>query len=768
MSKVTYEWDLNTIQDDSETLIPWLKEKQIPEFLAPLLWQRGITSNDKLVNFFEPTPELIHDPYLMFDMEKAVERIQEAIALGQKILIYGDYDADGITSTTVLKEAIETVGGEVSIYLPDRFKDGYGPNKLAYERLIAERNIELIVTVDNGVAGHEAIAYANSVGVDVVVTDHHEIPAELPDAFAIVHPRHPEGKYPFGELAGVGVAFKVATALLEEVPEEMLDLVAIGTIADLVPLTDENRVLVQFGLEVMKQGQRLGLSALLKVADIKPQEVTEESIGFGIGPRLNAIGRLGDATPGVTLLSCFSEGEATTLAEHIDSINQERQEIVKEISKEAIEMVAQIGEQSIYVLAKNGWHEGVLGIVASKIVQETGRPALVLGINTETGIAKGSGRSIEDVNLYEALSSAAELFNAFGGHQMAAGMSLSSDNLILLQEGLNTYVEKQGIDFSTGVSLKIDGELKISEIGIQQIQEIRRLAPFGTDNPSPLFLVKDVSPIDVKQIGADKTHLKFQVSEAENKLDCLAFNFGSESSELSTADRVSVVGNLAINEWNGNQRPQIMIKDFKIPGLQILDKRGQKLEINSFDLTKTLFVFSQRAQLEKSRIDHMNVCLTTEVPDGTWEEIVFVDCPVVATDVKICLENQEPKKIHLYLNSKDEAYLNGMPSREQFAQLFKFIAQYENVDVRHKLADISNYLKIKTSLLIFMIQVFSDLGFVTIENGLMNKVAEPETKPLTESDIYQDREQKMITEKFLLYSKISELKDWLLSEEDVK
>lgn len=767
MAKIVYDWQVQNSENESDVLLSWLKEQNIPEFLAPLLWKRGINDVDKLTNFFKPTTDLIHDPYLMYDMEPAIERIQEAIGTGQKILIYGDYDADGITSTTVLKEAIETVGGDVSIYLPNRFADGYGPNKATYERLIAERGIELIVTVDNGVAGHEAIDYANSVGVDVIVTDHHEIPEELPNAFAIVHPRHPKGDYPFGELAGVGVAFKVATALLEELPEEMLDLVAIGTIADLVPLTDENRVLVQFGLEVMKQGQRIGLKELLKVAEIKLPEVTEESIGFGIGPRLNAIGRLGDATPGVELLSSFSEVEARDIAEKINFVNQERQKIVKVISKEALEMVANLGQQGIYVLAKEGWHEGVLGIVASKIVQETGKPALVLGINQETGIAKGSGRSVDEVNLYEALSSASDIFKAFGGHQMAAGMSLEAKNLNALQQAMNDFIIEAKIDFSKGPTLQIDQELDLATIDIKQIEEIRKLAPFGTDNPSPVFLITNVQPTGVKQIGADKTHLKFQVTNGKHELDCLAFNLGSESNELTSDSNVSIVGQLSINEWNGNQKAQMLIKDFKISGLQLLDKRGQTLMIERYNLSNTLFVFSDEKRLQKEKQENMSACLfATEVPIGQWEEVVLVDCPVVATDVKEVITTVNPKKIHLYLNSSDEAYLNGMPSREQFAQLFKFIAQFENVDVRHKLKDVSNYLKIKPSVLIFMIQVFSDLGFVTIENGLMTKVTAPENKPLTESLIFQEREQKMITEKFLIYSKVSELKAWLLSEEE--
>lgn len=766
MKKLSFQWAVSESGSPDADMTKWLSERDLPAFLGPLLWQRGIRSETELTNFFEPSPDLIHDPYLMFDMEKAVNRIQEGIASGQKMVIYGDYDADGITSTTLLKEAIETVGGDVSVYLPNRFHDGYGPNKEAYRRLIEDQGVELIITVDNGVSGHDAIAYANSMGVDVVVTDHHEMPEDLPAAYAIVHPRHPQGNYPFGELAGVGVAFKVATALLEELPEEMLDLVAIGTIADLVPLVEENRVLVKYGLEVMKQGQRVGLNALLQEADIQRQEVTEESIGFGIGPRLNALGRLGDATPGVTLLSHFDEKVAQEMAADINLINQERQEIVKEISVEALEMAHQLGDQAIYVLAKAGWHEGVLGIVASRIVQETGRPALVLGINQETGIAKGSGRSIEQINLYDALGSAADLFTAFGGHQMAAGMSLPQDHLEALQDKLNEYVLDASVGVTDGPMIQIDGILRLNEITIKQVEGLRLLAPFGTDNPAPVFLLENVLPSDVKQIGGDKSHLKFTVTDGDQPVDCLAFNFGSEAPELSTADRVSVVGQLGINEWNGNKKPQIMIKDFKIPGLQVLDKRGQTLSLETLNQSDTLMVFTTEGMMKKASLTGVASCLIEDTPpSGEWSALIFAECPTDAQLVKAFYQQLNPKKVYLYLASPEEAYLNGMPSRSQFGQLFKFIATYKEVDVRHKINELSHFLKIKKSVLIFMIQVFSELEFVTIEDGLMSEVVGPKKQPLETSPTYLDRQQKMISEKFLLFSPVNEIKEWLLSEE---
>ncbi|MDF0478878.1 single-stranded-DNA-specific exonuclease RecJ [Vagococcus sp. PNs007] len=766
MKKSKYAWQLSEEAVNTVEIENWLKEKSLPSFLAPMLWNREIRTTEELTLFFEPSIEAIHDPYLMYDMEKAVVRIQEAIALGQRILIYGDYDADGITSTTVLKEAIEMVGGEVSFYLPDRFKDGYGPNKETYDRLISELGIELLITVDNGVAGHDAIAHANSLGVDVIVTDHHEIPATLPDAFAVVHPRHPEGHYPFGDLAGVGVAFKVATALLEEVPEEMLDLVAIGTIADLVSLTGENRALVQFGLKQIQSAQRIGLRALFEKIDNEQSTATEEAIGFGIAPRLNAIGRLGDASPGVRLLSTFDEDEAEQLADEIDAINVERQEIVKETVSEAMALLETKQDQGIYVLAKEGWHQGVLGIVASKIVQETGRPALVLGIDEETGIAKGSARSVEQVSLYDAMNAVSDLFTHFGGHHMAAGMSLERENLEKLEVGLNQYVSALNVDFSEGPPLAVEASLSLSEVGISQIQGLTLLAPFGTDNPAPYFLFENCATKDIKQIGADKTHLKFQLINETDQLDCIGFGFGSDSSDIATAENLEVVGQLAINEWNGHRKPQLFVKDFKVSGQQVFDCRSKVFNRVDFNEEETLFIVSTKKEydhLKKNGTASIFLLGETTLDDVTkdWQMVVVVECPVKVLDLKEVLDQLNYSQLHLYLISKEQCYLNGMPNRDQFAALFKFIAQYSNVDIRYKLNDLSSFLKIDKNLLIFMIQVFFDLGFVTIENGIMSKVENPTQRKLEESLLFEERQQKIVSEKFLLYSSVSELQAWL-------
>ena len=323
----TYDWQLNSDEPTAE-FIKLVKKQKLDTLTAKILWKRQIRTADTLTSFLNPTLETLHDPFLFYSMRRAVERIRQAIEMQEIILIYGDYDADGMTSASIMKTALDEIGAESLVYLPNRFTDGYGPNLDVYKYFIENEGVGLIITVDNGVAGHEAIAYAQENGCDVIITDHHSLPETLPDAYAIIHPQHPDGQYPFPDLAGCGVAFKVACALLEYVPSEMLDLVAIGTIADMMSLTDENRTLVKFGLEILKNTERVGLEALIKIAGVDKHSLTEESIGFQIAPRLNALGRLDDPNPAIDLLTGWDEAETQQIAEMIDQKNQERKEIV--------------------------------------------------------------------------------------------------------------------------------------------------------------------------------------------------------------------------------------------------------------------------------------------------------------------------------------------------------------------------------------------------------------------------------------------------------
>ncbi|MEG0732784.1 MAG: single-stranded-DNA-specific exonuclease RecJ [Vagococcus sp.] len=773
MKESQYNWKINKAPTELEQITSELETLSINSELAPLLWRRGIRESNQVKPFFQPSVESFHDPFLLYDMEKVIVRIQEAVEKGEKILIYGDYDADGITSTTVMKEAIELIGGHVFYYLPNRFTDGYGPNKDVYKRLIEDEGAQLIVTVDNGVSGHEAIEYAMSQHVDVIVTDHHELPEELPNAFGIIHPRHPKGSYPFRDLAGVGVAFKVATALLGEVPVESLDLVAIGTIADLVSLTDENRALVKIGLEIMKQNERMGLQALAEVAKIDLTAVSEETVGFTVGPRLNAIGRLADASPGVELLSTFDDIEAGNIATYIEQKNTERQTIVKEITTEALEMAKEMEEEPVLFLMSEKWHQGVLGIVASRVVQETNKPTIVLYFDKETGQLKGSGRSIQGVDLFQTLSVVKDELISFGGHHMAAGLTFEVDKLDMIKTRVAAFIQEADIDLTAKEELMVDEELPLEAINVSFIETLQQLGPFGTDNPSPYFLIKSDKVKELKQIGADKSHLKCQMTTHDNTLDCIAFNRGNDMFEFEYADQVEVVGQLSINEWNGFRKPQLMLKDYRISDWQIFDARGKKgQEVKPLTQSVAYLVFDEQHVSfvnDKERvyvIEAVNLDQMNQI--NQHEEVVIVDCPYDLEVARELFKQLKVARVYFEVKVSQEHYLTGLPTREQFGRLFKLIASQDSFDIRYKLMDISNYLKIEKKLLIFMIRVFFDLGFVTIDDGLMTKVQNPTNKALQESQIYQSYQRKIEMEKLFLYSDIKEIKHWILQQEETK
>lgn len=773
MKESQYNWKINEVTAELDEIVSELESLSINPELAPLLYRRGVTKKDEVKPFFQPTMNNLYDPYLFYDMEKVIVRIQEAVEKGEKILIYGDYDADGITSTTVMKEAIELIGGHVVYYLPNRFEDGYGPNRNVYQRMIEEEGIQLIITVDNGVSGHEAIDYANSQQVDVIITDHHELPDALPNAYGIIHPRHPKGSYPFSDLAGVGVAFKVATALLGEVPIESLDLVAIGTIADLVSLTDENRVLVKIGLEMIKQSERIGLEALADVAKIDLTTANEETIGFNIGPRLNAIGRLAEASPGVELLSTFDEIEAGNIATYIEQKNTERQTIVKEITAEALEMAKENTQDSILFLMSENWHQGVLGIVASRIVQETNKPTVVLYLDKETGLLKGSGRSVQGLDLFQTLSVVKDELTSFGGHHMAAGLTFDYDKLEGIKERVEDYIRTSDIDLHVKEELIIDEVLPIEAISVSFVETLQQLSPFGTDNPSPYFLIKSDKVNQLKQIGADKSHLKCQMTKNGINLDCIAFNRGNDYFEFEYADKIEVVGQLSINEWNGFRKPQFMLKDYQISDWQIFDARGNKSkEVGPHTQSIAYLIFNKEsASFVKNQervylIEKIDLKQLDQI--NHFEEVVIVDCPYNLEIAQNFFKLLRVPRIYFEVNVNQEHYLTGLPTREQFGRLFKLIASQESIDIRYKLKEISTYLKIEKNLLIFMIRVFFDLRFVTIDDGLMTKVQNPTNKSLQESHVYQSYQRKIEMEKLFLYSDIKEIKHWILQQEEPK
>ena len=735
----TYNWQFRPqVEDEDFTKIA--KKAGLGPEVARLLYSRGVKDQEALSHFLTPTLDDLHDPYLLHDMDKAVERIRRAIEDGEFILIYGDYDADGMTSASIVKESLEQLGAEVAVYLPNRFTDGYGPNASVYKYFIEQQGISLIVTVDNGVAGHEAIDLAQSMGVDVIVTDHHSMPEVLPDAYAIVHPEHPDADYPFKHLAGCGVAFKLACALLEEVQVELLDLVAIGTIADMVSLTDENRIMVQYGLEVLRNTQRMGLQEMFNIAGIARNDVTEETVGFQLAPRLNALGRLDDPNPAIDLLTGFDDEEAHEIALMIHEKNEERKEIVQAIYQEAKAMVDPT--KTVQILAKEGWNPGVLGIVAGRLLEELGQTVIVL--NLEDGRAKGSARSIEALDIFEALAPHRNLFIAFGGHAGAAGMTLEADKLDTLSEVLESYVLDKGLDATTKNNLSLDEELDLEALTIDVVKNFERLAPFGMDNQKPVFYIRDFQIENARAMGASNAHLKLKIFRGTSNFEVVAFGKGSLAAEFSQVKGLELAVTLSVNQWNGQTTLQLMMVDARVDGVQLFNIRGK-----SVPLPEGIPVLD----------------FTKDLPDLTTSPAVVVkNIPEDLNLLKQIIQEQDFSAIY-FKNDIDKAYyLTGYGTREQFAKLYKTIYQFPEFDIRFKLKDLSAYLKIEQILLVKMIQIFEELGFVTIENGVMKVNKEAPKRDIAESHIYQQLKQTVKDQEMMALATVQEIYDFLMEK----
>ena len=736
-----YDWQIATNFSD-ESFIKKAKKLGLEASVANLVYQRGIQTEEALRDFLEPSLDQLHDPYELHDMDKAVTRIRQAIENYEQILIYGDYDADGMTSASIVKEALEQLGAECQVYLPNRFTDGYGPNASVYKYFIENQGISLIITVDNGVAGHEAIELAQSMGVDVIVTDHHSMPEVLPDAYAIIHPEHPEADYPFKHLAGCGVAFKLATALLEEVQVELLDLVAIGTIADMVSLTDENRILVKYGLSVLKNTQRIGLQELFKIAGIQENEVDEETVGFQIAPRLNALGRLDDPNPAIELLTGFDEEEARDIALMINQKNEERKEIVQKIYDEAKTMVNP--DNPVQVLAGEGWNPGVLGIVAGRLLEELHQPVIVL--NIENGLAKGSARSIEAVDIFEALDPHRDLFVAFGGHAGAAGMTLEASKLEALSQVLVAYIEDNKLDLSTKNDLFLDEELSLPDLTLETLKNFEKLAPFGMDNKKPVFYLKDFKVENARTMGAGNTHLKLKISQANVAFEVVAFGLGNLATEFSQTKNLELAVTLSVNKWNGQTSLQLMLVDARVNGIQLFNIRGKNAPLP--ENVPVLRFSEEIPNFEKSRA------------------VVVYDLPERLNQLKAIIQQGHFEAIYFKNEIAQPYYLTGFGTRDQFAKLYKTIYQFPEFDIRYKLKELAAYLKIDPILLIKMIQIFEELDFVTIQDGMMQVNKKAEKKAIENSHIYQELKKTVKEQELMALGTVQEIYDYLIEKDE--
>lgn len=557
------KWQYYT--DINEDEIKKLQEKyKINSLLATVLANRNITVENAEI-FLNPTRNDFYNPFDMPDMEKAVDRIIEAINKKEKVVIFGDYDVDGITSITVLKSFLADRGLDASEYIPNRLNEGYGLNKEAIKE-IAEDGNTLMITVDCGITGVEEIEYAKSLGMETIVTDHHEPGEKIPDAVAVVDCKRKDNQYRFRELAGVGVVFKLTQAISQKLNLEekeylkYLDIVSIGTISDIVPLVDENRVITKLGLKLVACTKNLGLKAILKELGMK--KIDSTVISFGVAPRINACGRMGFAEEALKLLLSNNINDASALAQSLKKYNNNRQTEEKKIFDDAIKQIKEqkLEDANSIVLAGTNWHSGVIGIVASKITEMFFKPCILICLEDNSDIGKGSGRSIPGFDLHDALMKCQDVLQGFGGHSMAVGLSVKKDEFEDFREKFYQIVEEANIKDVDPI-IKIDGILNIDNLQKDMVKSLDLLEPFGEGNKTPIFAFKNLK-IDSIRALTDGKHLKLTLKTNQNTfIEAIGFNLGSLSEEYRIGDRVDVAGNLDINSFNDREKIQINIKD---------------------------------------------------------------------------------------------------------------------------------------------------------------------------------------------------------------
>jgi single-stranded-DNA-specific exonuclease len=542
---------------------------------ARLLVNRGLTTIEAAHNFLNPSLQRLHDPFLMRGMSAAVERLTESLRAGEPIAIYGDYDVDGITATAVLSWFFRDIGVPVPYYLPHRMREGYGLNAEAVRKLAAQ-GIRVLITVDCGITGHEEVHLARQLGMDVIVTDHHQVPPTLPDGVAVLNPHQPGCPYPAKELSGVGVAFKLVTALRSRLRREAgwasrlpnlrrhLDLVALGTLADIAPLMDENRVLVRYGLQELTRSEKIGVQALKQVAKIQAQTIGPRQVGFMLAPRLNAAGRLAAAKAGVELLLSEDAGRAAKLAGYLDKVNRDRQVVQAQIyeeAKAALEADGDLGARWAIVLASERWHPGVVGIVASKLVEEYGRPTILIGLEDDAG--KGSGRSIAAFHLYRALVACQEHLVGFGGHEHAAGVRIARTQIAAFQEAFNRVARERLTAADCAPTLAIDAEVALADIDEGFMDFLTRLEPFGEGNPPPVLMARAVEVAGTPTlVGKDQQHLRLTVRQGQTVLRAIGFRLGGRLQEAKQG-LLDIAFTPQRHLWNGLEERQLLLLDLR-------------------------------------------------------------------------------------------------------------------------------------------------------------------------------------------------------------
>ena len=556
-------------QPEKKQISELIDKLGLPGIIAKILFNRGIESVADAERFFNPDWSDLHDPFLMQDMDLAVDRIIKALKQKERIFIYGDYDVDGITSVSLLILFLRELGGNVFFFIPDRLKEGYGLSKDGIDNAV-KVDASLLITVDCGITAIDEIEYAREKGIDVIISDHHEPASDLPNAVAILDPKRNECNYPFKELAGVGVAYKLIQAISqkaeldEKVYREFVDLVALGSAADIVPIIDENRILVNKGLEKINRRDRLGIFALIESSGLAAKKIGTGQVVFMLSPRINAVGRLGNAERAVRMLITDSGQQAKNIAHILESENKHRKNIDEETFKEAVELIEldhNVEKDRAIVLAHDDWHSGVIGIVASRIAEKVFRPTIMIAV--EDGVGKGSARSIANFDIYSALKQCEDFLIGFGGHKYAAGLTIESGQISDFRTAFKKAASEMIKEEDLVQTILIDSEINLSEISENFLGFLDRFAPFGPKNMRPVFLSQCVQVVGTPRIVGNN-HLKFRVRQGHHVYDAIGFNLGQFLYRVipgeSNLDMVYVIEE---NHWNNQKKIQLRVKDLR-------------------------------------------------------------------------------------------------------------------------------------------------------------------------------------------------------------
>ncbi|AKG73891.1 single-stranded-DNA-specific exonuclease RecJ [Salinicoccus halodurans] len=741
MYQSKYEWKVRKKTADMEE--ETVQAFKLNNLEKTVLENRGYTAQADLNRIFRPES---YDASLILGMESATSRIEKAIANDESILVYGDFDADGITSTVLLTNALKQKTLNVEFIIPDRISDGYGPNMSIFEEVVVGQ-FDLVITVDNGISGKKEIAFLTENGVDVIVVDHHAFGENIPDV-TIIHPDHPEGSYPCNALAGVGITYKLVQALGLDRRED-LALVAIGTVADLVPVIDENKKLVMEGLEVLNDRPLLGIKSLLRSAG-HDGLIDEETIGFTIAPRLNATGRLGEASIAVELLMEEDPDAAYELSMAVERMNQERKQIVEEIHAEAAEMID--GTSQINVVYKEGWHPGVIGIVASRLVDQFGKPAIVFTLDGES--YRGSARSIEGVDLHGVLKEHSNHYTSYGGHSQALGVEVADSDIELFKEELEQYFESLGLDLRP--VKHIDYQLKSGNMTMKEFERFERLKPFGQSFRAPIFMVNNAKIGMIRQVGKDKSHIKITIPELD--LDVIGFKFGHLSHEVGNGDTISLIGTVNINEFNQKRSLQMVLLDAGIDTVQIMDMRSRTDQ--QFDMISKDDVFLIQKDREKKGQNYYHYGERLPFVTGS---VVLRDLPDSLDDLTYSLNDIHVSKMILIFHSKTELFFSGIPGRNDIEKLRNVVESAEDgsINLARHAPPLSKKLGVTMTFLKMMTDIMEDLQIIELKNGIVYKGNVDTDWNLNESTHFRLLNSRMEAETRLKMSSTNELKQYV-------